>query len=210
MKTLILCSVMAVAGLLAATPASADIVYEFFNNGTTIGAALDGQASGSFTQSGPSGTATLTAMTSLAGEVFNSTGSNPGFGINQSASNDDTDGFDFDELGGPGVAEGLILSFDTNVLLESISVGSFSSTDEVQVLVGGTTVATINSTGATSLNGFALSAGTSVLINTTAGTYGNGWSLNSFDVTVEAVPEPGAVMLLGLFSLGAVSRRRRS
>ena len=206
MRPLVLCSIVVVAGLLVAAPASADIVYVFDNQTTTIGAGLDGQSTGSFTQSGVSGTATLTATTST-GDDFNATGS--GFGINQSASDDDTDGFDFTQPGGPGVAEGLILSFDTDVLLESIAVSSFSSTDEIEVVVGGTTVTTVDSTGTTSLSSFAVSAGTDVLINTTAGAYGNGWSLDSFGVTVVAVPEPGAVTLLGLFSLGAIARRRR-
>ena len=207
MRTLISCSIVAVAGLLVAAPVSADIVYVFDDQTTTIGAGLDGQSTGSFTQSGVSGTATLTATTST-GDDFNATGS--GFGINQSASDDDTAGFDFTQPGGPGVAEGLILSFDTNVLLDTIDVSSFSAdSDLIEVVVGGTTVATVDSTGTTSLSSFAVSAGTDVLINTTAGAYGNGWSLDSFGVTVVAVPEPGAVALLGLFSLGAIARRRR-
>ena len=102
------------------------------------------------------------------------------------------------------------MSFDTNVLLDTIDVSSFSAdSDLIEVVVGGTTVATVDSTGTTSLDSFAVSAGTDVLINTTAGAYGNGWSLDSFGVTVVAVPEPGAVTLLGLFSLGAIARRRR-
>ena len=207
MRRLILCSIVTVAGVLVAAPASADIVYVFDNQTTTIGAGLDGQSTGFFTQSGASGTATLTA-TSSTSDLFNATASE--FGINQSASGDDTDGFDFTQSGGPGVAEGLILSFDTNVLLDTIDVSSFSAdSDLIEVVVGGTTVATVDSTGTTSLDSFAVSAGTDVLINTTAGAYGNGWSLDSFGVTVVAVPEPGAVTLLGLFSLGAIARRRR-
>ena len=113
MRTLISCSIVAVAGLLVAAPVSADIVYVFDDQTTTIGAGLDGQSTGSFTQSGVSGTATLTATTSTDDD-FNATAS--GFGINQSASGDDTDGFDFTETSGPGVAEGLILSFDLSLI----------------------------------------------------------------------------------------------
>ena len=79
MRRLILCSIVTVAGVLVAAPASADIVYVFDNQTTTIGMGLDGQSTGFFTQSGASGTATLTA-TSPTGDPFNATAS--GFGIN--------------------------------------------------------------------------------------------------------------------------------
>jgi len=189
--------------LLIATPAAASLEFVFMNDSTAIGMALDSQNSGSVTQGG-------VEMTATAGPgPFNATGSF--FGINQSAGGDDTDGFDFEESGGPGVAEMITISFDADVFLESIRVSSFGSSDEVTVSEGMNTIAVVSMTGMTSLGSYALSANTPFAIATTAGSYGNGWSLDSLTIsTVTAVPEPTTFLPLLAVLIGtALSRRRR-
>ncbi len=190
--------------LATCSSAQADIVYEFRDETTTVGAGLDGQTTGSFLQGGVTMTATVALST--AG-TFNGTGSF--FGINQSAPGDDTDGFDFTETAGPGVAEGLTLSFDQTLQLEAIEVASFGGADEITITSGGSTIATITSTGSHSLGSFTLAADTDVEILTTAGSYGNGWSLVSFTVT----PEPSGISLLAVGVLSTMVcgyRRKRS
>lgn len=190
--------------LTSSAIASADVVYEFRNENTTVGAGLDGQTTGSFEQDGVTMTATVALST---GGVFN--GTSNFFGINQDAGGDDTDGFDFTESGGPGVAEGLTLSFDRTLLLEEIEVASFGASDEITITSGGSTIATITSTGSHSLGSFQLAANTDVLITTTAGDYSNGWSLVSFTVT----PEPSSISLLAIGVLSTFVggyRRKRS
>lgn len=179
--------------------APAQTTFVFGNNTTTIGAGLDGASTGSFTVGGIE----MTATTSV--DIFNATASN--FGINQSASGDDTDGFDFTETSGPGIAEGFSLTFDTDVQLVSFNVSSWNSGfDEVTLMDGATTVATITSTGVTALSNYALSSSSTLTVTTTAGTYGNGWSFESITV----VPEPRTYVLLAGFSaLSFVMLRRR-
>jgi hypothetical protein len=180
--------------------ASAQTTFVFDDDSTTIGAGLDTQSTGSFTQDGIQITATAST------DEFNAAGSF--FGINQSASGDDTDSFDFTEAGGPGIAEGFTLSFDQDVQLVNFAVSSWSAgNDEVTIMDGLTLVATISSTGVTSLGNYALSGSSPLTVMTTAGTYGNGWSFDSITV----VPEPGTFALLaGFAALGFVMLRRRS
>jgi hypothetical protein len=186
-----------------ALSASADTTFTFYDSSTTIGAALSGQSSGSFTVSDIEITATAST------DTFNATGS--GFGINQAAGGDDTDGFDFTETAGDGIAEGFTLSFDQDVYLVDFSVYSWSvaNGDEVSIMDNTTLVATITSTGSTSLGDYLLSENSELTIMTTAGIYGNGWSFDS--ITVSAVPEPSTFALLsGFCALGFVMLRRRS
>jgi hypothetical protein len=189
------------AGLGLAGSAYGQATFVFENSGTTIGGALSGQSSGSFAVDGIE----ITATASI--DEFNATGS--GFGINQSASGDDTDGFDFTETAGLGVAEGFTLSFDQAVTLISFDVSSWNAGgDEVTLLDGATTIGTITSTGSTLLGNYALAHGSSIIVNTTAGTYGNGWSFGS--ITVSAVPEPGSFALIaGCLGMVSIMLKRR-
>jgi hypothetical protein len=183
--------------------ASADTTFTFDDSSTTIGAALSGQSSGSFTVNDIEITATAST------DTFNATGS--GFAINQTAGGDDTDGFDFTETEGDGIAEGFTLSFDQDVYLVDFSVSSWSTSggDEVSIMDGTTLVATITSTGSTSLGDYLLSESSELTVMTTAGTYGNGWSFDS--ITVSAVPEASTFALIsGFCALGFVMLRRRS
>jgi len=190
-----------IAGVCAAASLNA-ATFVFNDSSTLIGLALDDSATGSFTVD-------MIELTANAGiGTFNATASN--FGINQPSSGDDTDGFDFTESGGPGLAESFTLSFDQDVLLGSFSVSSFGVSDEITLLDGAITVVTVGSTGTASLGNYFLSSGSSLSVMTTAGAYGNGWSFDSIDVS--AVPESGTyAMLAGFAAVGfAMLRRRRS
>lgn len=190
--------------ILLAFTASADanIVFVFDNNTTTIGGGLDNLATGSFTQSGVQ----ITATSFVANEasVFNSTAN--GFGINQTGSGDETAAFDNAGANAGENAEGLDLSFDTSLQLVEIDVDSFSviNGDEITISIGGTTVATVTSTGTTSLGNFAYSANDIIEIRTTGGDYGSGWNFVSITVT----PEPSSLFLC-LQLAGVVAYRRR-
>ena len=151
--------------VIAHTTSFAGMIFQFDNQTTAIGIALDEQTSGTFGVGGIQMTATASAG------VFNTTDDN--FGIYQQASNDDTDGFDFTEGGGSGVAEGLTIKFDQNVLLENFDVSSFNAgNDQISLKVGASNIATVTGTGTTSLGNFALTANTDLLISTTEGIYG--------------------------------------
>ncbi|NCF91257.1 MAG: PEP-CTERM sorting domain-containing protein [Verrucomicrobiaceae bacterium] len=188
--------------VIAHTTSFAGMIFQFDNQTTAIGIALDNQTSGTFGVGGIQMTATASTG------VFNTTADN--FGINQQASNDDTDGFDFTEGGGSGVAEGLTIKFDQNVLLENFDVSSFNAgNDQISLKVGASNVATVTGTGTTSLGNFALTANTDLLISTTGGIYGNGWSLDSIEVSAAPVPEPSSMLLAGGLTLLLIGHRRR-
>lgn len=191
-------STTALAVLTSSLTGQSTFVFE--NSSTTIGAGLSGQSSGSFTVGGIEITATA-----MPGQTFNATGS--GFGINHTNSGDDTDGFDFGNTTGE-VAEFFTLEFDQAVNLVSFDVSSWGASDEAVLTDGATTVATISSTGVTSLSNYQLGASSILTVSTTAGTYSNGWSFDS--ITVTAVPEPGSFALLaGFCGLVFVMLKRR-
>jgi len=181
--------------------ASAQTTFTFLDDTTTIGSGLDGSSTGSFTVSGIEITATANDG------VFNGTGS--GFGINQTAIGDDTDGIDFAiPADAPGIIESFTLTFDQAVILNSFEVSSFGASDEITITDGASTVATITSTGLTSLGNYNLGSSSTLSVTTSAGTYANGWSFDA--ITVTAVPEPSSFALLaGCFALASVMIRRR-
>lgn len=192
-------------GVCPAERSDAGVVFTFEDSSTTIGMSLDGASSGAVTVGG-------IQMTITANDgVFNATSSD--FGINGSKSGDDTDGFNFSSivLGVDGVAEGFTFQFDQNVLLNNFDVSSFStgSPDMISIVSGASSIATVSTTGTTSLGDFALAANTDVTVLTTSGLYGNGWSLDFIEVSAAtAVPEPSSIVLFLIVGAGVVRKRR--
>ena len=201
MKSLRLLIIAALASGLAKTVSNAQTTFEFGNNTNAAGSFFAGKITDSLTQD-----SIALTMTSLTGDAFNATAD--GFGVNQTAGGDDTDGFDFTETAGDGVAENFTISFYQDVTLISFGVSSFGVADEITIFDDGITVATISGTGASSLGNYLLDSSSTLSITTTAGTYGNGWEFES--ITVSAVPEPGAYALLAsLCGMACVALRRR-
>lgn len=156
---------------------------------------------------------TMTALP--GGEVFNAT--KYYFGINQSASGDDTSGFDFSSGDGTGQAEGFKFHFDKPVFLTRIVVRSWNDgMDEAEVTVNGEHLATMTEAPLTSLLDYRLEAFTDVTVMTTGGSYGNGWALASVQMELAPdttpVPESGISLpwLAGFLATGLVLRHRRS
>jgi len=176
------------------TAASYGQVTFDFDSGT---AGTDLKAAASLTASTTSGGITL-SVTGFPSGVFNVTAS--GFGLNADGSGDDTDEFDQNE--------GFTFSFDTTVTLDSIKVSQFGAGSSGTVAFdGGSSIASISSTGTTSLTSTMVSSGT-LLRFTSTGTAA--FSVDNLIVT-SAVPEPSTYALIfGAATLGFVIYRRRS
>jgi hypothetical protein len=135
-----------------------------------------------------------------------------GFGVNVEGllntggcTNEDSDGID-----DGCVFEEIIISLSENVLLESVSVSSFGSSDVAEVAFENPSLLDFNitHTGTTdSINQMVGGLDNRWLI---AWRQGNGFSFDSF--TVSRVPEPSIIALfgLGLLGLGIVRRRKHS
>ena len=156
------------------------------------------------TQSGL--TAVLTALPTIFNEppvrnvLLNQTASS--FGIN--VENTTCGGAeDSALLDGGCTGEAMQIVFDANVVLTSLRVSSFGSTDVGLVTIGGTTF-TISSTGVLALGNTFLAAGSPWSVAFTAG---NGFSLDSF--TVDTAPEPLTLLLVGTGLIGICVRHRR-
>jgi len=168
-------------------------VFGSNDGGGQAQADLDGLSTGSTI----SGGLTLTA-TANSGS-FNSTGTG-GFGINATGSGDTTTQFDD---GSPAGVEFMAISFNSDVIFESIELTDFGLTDEAFLTIGASTI-TIDTASFTFAPGTTLSFGSSATFGFQAG---NGISLASLTV----VPEPGTYALLaGICALGYVMTRRRS
>lgn len=178
--------------LLAGLAESAVITFDFRNNPDLYTALDDLAGPVSFTNAG------LVATFTASEGAMNRTTS--GFGINGVSGSDDTDAFD--------IGEWITITFNQDVTITNVTVSSWSAgADEGQVKFGGSTAYTISSTGSHVLD-YAISAGTVLRIENTAGTFGNGWSLDS--INVSAVPEPATFGLLGLGGLMVWMLRRAS
>jgi hypothetical protein len=178
--------------LLAGLAESAVITFDFRNSPDLYTALDDLAGPVSFTNSGV--VATFTASDG----AMNRTTS--GFGINAVSGSDDTDAFD--------IGEWITITFNQAVTITNVTVSSWSAgVDEGQVKIGGSTEYTISATGSHVLDD-ALSMGTVLRIESTAGTFSNGWSLDSLSVGV--VPEPATFALLGLGGVMAWVLRRAS
>jgi hypothetical protein len=169
------------------------------------GASWDNVSSGIYTQVGSGLTLKASMFAYLngsnsAGSLLNSTASE--FGINAVGSGDATSLFDTNNG-----QEALWVSFDRAVTIKSITVSSFTAgnveTGAYQVANGSLVTFTA---GGTYTIDTAMDQGAFFKIIALDEGGGNGWSLNSF--SVEAIPEPATVILLGIGGLAACIFRR--
>jgi hypothetical protein len=178
-----------------------------FNLINREGAPWDNVSSGIYTNTGIGLTLRASMFAYLngsnsSGSLLNSTASE--FGLNAAGSGDATSLFDTNNG-----QEALWVSFDRAVTIKSMAVSSFTvgnvETGAYQVANG----SLVNFTaGGTYTIDTAMNQGAFFKVIALNEGGGNGWTLNSF--TVEAVPEPATLILLGFGGLAACIIRRVS
>mgnify|MGYP003603852483 CR=1 FL=1 len=134
--------------------------------------------------------------------VMNSASST--FGINASWADTGTSTFDIWTAGNFGT-EALWVSFNQDVTFQTIKVSSFGTAETGLLVVAASPL--FFSANGTYTNSQTLSAGSFAVLSTVDMTSGNGWSLDNF--TVETIPEPGTMAMLGMGLLGLALRRFR-
>lgn len=162
------------------------------------GASWDGLSAGVYTNVGSELTLEASMFTYLnggysSGSQLNSTATE--FGVNALGSGDETALFDTNNG-----QEAVWISFNRAVTLKSITVSSFTGgnveTGAWQVATG--SLVNLTASGTYDVDAI-LSQGAYFKVMAVNEGGGNGWSLNSF--TVEAIPEPAAIFMLGLGGL---------
>jgi len=167
----------------------------------------DGQSTGVYANDNDGATFSLEATMYAyldggysAGSYLNSTSSD--FGINADGTTDASSLFDTNEG-----AEALWVKFNYAVTIKSIVVSDFSSgveTGAYQVADG--SVSQFTDSGEYVINTTLIKDDFFKVIAVDEGT-GNGWRMNSF--TVEAVPEPATMSMIGIAGALALLVRRR-
>lgn len=177
-----MCAVNAVAGLLG---------FDLKGDAAVYGL-LDGKVSGSVTNSG------LIVTVTASDGVLNRTSS--GFGTN-GAGADDTDALN--------VGQYIDLVFSQDVSFSNLAVSSWGASDagEVRLGPGFVSQGSISGSGDTAY-GFMVDAGNTVRVVATADSGAtNGFSFDGF--TVDTIPEPAVLALIGLGSGVLIMARKR-
>ena len=134
--------------------------------------------------------------------IVNATGS--GLGINDSSSGDDTDGLDTINL-----VEMLTISFDVDVMFDSLTLGGVGGDDALSASFNGAAPFALASSGQ-HVMGVSLLAGETLTLTAmepNSPTPNNGVNITQF--TVSAVPEPSSMTLFGLAGVVILFRRMR-
>jgi hypothetical protein len=196
--------ITAVVGMFCSSSYAELFTFNLINR---EGAPWDNVSSGIYTNTGIGLTLRASMFAYLngsnsSGSLLNSTASE--FGLNAAGSGDATSLFDTNNG-----QEALWVSFDRAVTIKSMEVSSFTvgnvETGAYQVANG----SLVNFTaGGTYTIDTAMNQGAFFKVIALNEGGGNGWILNSF--TVEAVPEPATLILLGFGGLAACIIRRVS
>ena len=128
------------------------------------------------------------------------------FDLLGTTTNNGTEGTDFN------ADESLIFTFDQDVIFTSIELESLSGVDVFEVSLEGVTVPVLENTaqGFIDLGGLAgltIAAGTEITFTARGDDSTTDFRIETF--TVEIVPEPSSLALLGLGGLALIKRRRR-
>jgi|GEM_PF-2087781 len=209
------------AAAMTAGSASAAVVVFDFGNANTVNNSQDG-GNGNWIPFATETTAiTTSASTTISGVQMTLiraeiTGddlvANDYWGINNQGIGVITNG-----AGGTGgrrvnVGETIVFSFDTDVYLTSLRLGSFDALETVTVTPAGGSTITLNGAAAPTddllLGNVLVTAGTEIKLTTTVAV-SSGVLFNEITVDTEApLPEPGSLALLGLGGLCVLRRRR--
>jgi len=119
--------------------------------------------------------------------VINATSSG-GLGINDSVSGDDTDGID-----STNTIEILTISFDQDVIFNSLDLANFGASDSLDLTFGGGATIHLTNTSPRTFDTFLSSSET---LTIAAGAGSNGVNITNLHVTLaNAVPEPSTAVL---------------
>ncbi len=202
-----LCSTIAILVIIVpvlAMPAHASVIT-FDLLGASAGIALDDRHEGQLIQGNLAARLRVQALPGNEG-LFNQTASR--FGINTSTTSEDSaslvDSFN-------GIPEGLLISFNSDVLLEHIVLSLFSPGEKAHISLPGQPFGILEGLDSAmdiySFDGLLLGAGQNILLAHRAG---NGFSLSSFSVSPLRVTEPStALLLLGALPLLIIAHRYR-
>ncbi len=191
---------VSVVSILALTVDAELFVLDFEGD---AGSFLDDTTGGVYavTQNGITLEATLSAHGTSGIDEFNLTGT--GFGINNSESGDDTDGFDDNEY--------MTLSFNLPGIFQLLELdrmtGGNGDAGSLAFAGGSTTNFLGSFSDPLSINE-SFSKGQIITLRQTAGGSGATWGFGLEKITVNVVPEPAVGGLIGLTGLGLLVARR--
>ena len=220
-----------VIAAMTAPQANADVVT--FDLAAADGSGIDGQGAGG-TLSATSGatTVTLTSLSVTAPEFdansmltgatlaaqTNATGSGGGnFGVNNltitNAAFNTATGAGGSESANFNYLESWTFEFDTDVTFKTFDFASLGANENFDLTVGGTTFQFFN--GNTNdifddpTGDLFITAGTDITFTAVGSLETTNIRIDTIEVHVTAVPEPGSIAFLGLFAFATVVRRKR-